>query len=146
MTREQLLVECFDTADFPPGDVVLQVRSGDDVLAHLDLYWRAVGVGGAEVDVAAIGQLATDPAQRGLGLASALVRTAHRLARERGLEWAALFGVSTLYARIGYRHPPDPPQPGLPRLPARRRRRVAGGDDRHARGVVSGVVWAQASA
>ena len=111
MTREQLLEECFGTADFPPGDIVLQVRSGEDVLAHVDVYWRAVGVGAAEVDVAAIGQVATDPAHRGLGLASSLVRTAHRIAVERGLEWAALFGVSTLYARIGYRHPPDPPQP-----------------------------------
>lgn len=102
---------CFGTADWPPGDVVLQVRSGDDVLAYLDVYWRSVGVGGAEVAVAAIGQVATDPALRGLGLASALVRSAHLLARERGLVWAALFGTSTLYGRIGYRRPPDPPAP-----------------------------------
>ena len=111
MTREELLEECFGTADFPPGDVVLQVRSGDDVLSHLDLYWRSVGVSGDEVDVAAIGQVATDPAFRGLGLASTLVRTAHRVAAERGLEWAALFGVSTLYARVGYRALSDAPRP-----------------------------------
>jgi len=111
VTREQLLEECFGTADFPAGDVVLQVRAGDDVLSHLDLYWRAVGVGSLEVPVAAIGQVATDPARRDLSLASALVRTAHRIAAERGLEWAALFGVSSLYSRIGYRTPPDPPKP-----------------------------------
>jgi predicted N-acetyltransferase YhbS len=111
VTREQLLVECFGTADFVPGDVVLQVRSGDDVLAHLDLYVRSVGVGSTEVLVAAIGQVATDPAFRGLGLASGLVQAAHRIARERGLEWAALFGVSTLYGRLGYWTPPDPPEP-----------------------------------
>lgn len=111
MTREQLLEECFGTADFQPGDVVLQVRSREDVLAHLDLYVRSVGVGSTEVLVAAIGQVATDPAFRGFGLASGLVRSAHRIALERGLEWAALFGVSTLYGRIGYRTPPDPPRP-----------------------------------
>ncbi len=111
MTREELLQECFGTADLPPGDVVLQVKSGENVLGHLDLYWRAVGVGDEDVDVAAIGQVATDPAVRGLGLASALVRTAHRIAAERGLEWAALFGVRSLYGRIGYRTPRDPPRP-----------------------------------
>jgi predicted N-acetyltransferase YhbS len=111
MTRDELLVECFETADFPPGDVVLQVRSGDDVLAHLDLYWRAVEVGGEDVDVAAIGQVATDPANRGYGLASALVRTAHGIAVQRGLAWAALFGVSSLYGRIGYQAPQEPPSP-----------------------------------
>jgi predicted N-acetyltransferase YhbS len=111
LTREELLVECFGSADFPPGDVVLQVSSGQDVLAHLDLYWRSVGAGGREVEVAAIGQVATDPAHRGLGLASALVRTAHGIAAAHGLEWAALFGVSSLYRRIGYFMPPEAPKP-----------------------------------
>ena len=111
MTREELLEECFGRADWPPGDVVLQVRAGEDVLAHLDLYVRSIGVGSREVPVAAIGQVATDPAYRGLGLASGLVRAAHRAALARGLEWAALFGVSSLYGRIGYRTPRDPPQP-----------------------------------
>jgi predicted N-acetyltransferase YhbS len=111
VTREELLVVCFGKADSPPGDVVLQVRSGDDVLAHLDLYVRSVGVGSTEVLVGAIGQVATDPAFRGLGLASGLVQSAHVLARKRGLEWAALFGVSTLYGRLGYRTPADPPEP-----------------------------------
>jgi predicted N-acetyltransferase YhbS len=111
MTREELLEECFGTPDFAPGDVVLQVRSGDDVLSHLDLYWRALGVGSGEVQVAAIGQVATDPVYRGLRLASALMRTAHRVAAERGLGWAALFGVSGVYGRIGYRTPADAPEP-----------------------------------
>jgi len=111
MTREELLEECFGSADWPRGDVVLQVRSADDVLSHLDLYWRAVGVGSSEVPVAAIGQVATGPAHRGLGLASALVLTAHRISAEHGLEWAALFGVSTLYGRVGYRKPEDAPRP-----------------------------------
>jgi predicted N-acetyltransferase YhbS len=102
VTREELLRECFGTDDFRPGDVVLQVRSEEDVLSHLDLYWRSVGVGSSEVPVAAIGQVATDPRFRGLGLASGLVRTAHRVAVEHGLEWAALFGVDPLYERIGY--------------------------------------------
>lgn len=48
MTLEELLEECFGSADWPLSDVVLQVRSGDDVLAHLDLYWRVVGVGSTE--------------------------------------------------------------------------------------------------
>lgn len=113
MTREELLRECFGADDFPLGDVVLQVRSGDDVLAHLDLYVRSVGVGSTEVLVAALGQVATDPGVRGIGLASGLVRTAHRVAAQRGLEWAALFGVSTLYGSIGYRKPPELPHPAF---------------------------------
>jgi predicted N-acetyltransferase YhbS len=111
VTREELLTECFGSPDWPVGDVVLQVRSGEDVLSHLDLYWRTVGVSSLEVPVAAIGQVATDPAYRGLRLASALVRTAHRVAAQRGLEWAALFGVSSLYRRIGYVTPAGAPKP-----------------------------------
>ncbi len=110
MTREQLIQLCFGD-DFPPGDVILQVRSGEDVLSHLDLYWRSVGVGSAEISVAAIGQVATDPAYRGLGLASGLVRTAHRVAAERGTPWAALFGDLALYERFGYLRPPELPHP-----------------------------------
>lgn len=109
MTREQLIRECFGE-DFPAGDLVLDVRSEDDVLSHLDVYWRTVGVGEVEVAVAAIGQVCSDPAFRGLGLASALVRTAHHVAAERGLLWAALFGVSTLYTRIGYFKPDELPR------------------------------------
>jgi predicted N-acetyltransferase YhbS len=111
MTREELLEECFGSVDWPPGDVVLQMRAGGDILAHLDLYWRSIGVGATDLPVAAIGQVATDPAYRGIGLASSLVRAAHRVAIERGLEWGALFGVSTLYGRIGYRGPPNSPAP-----------------------------------
>lgn len=79
------------------------------MLSHVDLYWRAVEVGSVEIPVAAIGQVSTDPAFRGLGFASSLVAAAHRLAAERGVAWAALFGVERLYARLGYRAPPEPP-------------------------------------
>src|SRR5688500_141859 len=109
MTREELLLECFGETDFAPGDVILEVRAGEDVLSHVDVYWRAVGVGSAEIPVAAIGQVCTDPAFRGLGFASALVAAAHRLAAERGIAWAALFGGEELYGRLGYRAPPQPP-------------------------------------
>jgi hypothetical protein len=34
VTHEELLEECFGAAELPPGDVVLQVRSGEDILAH----------------------------------------------------------------------------------------------------------------
>jgi hypothetical protein len=42
MTREELLLECFGETDFAPGDVILEVRAGEDVLSHVDVYWRAV--------------------------------------------------------------------------------------------------------
>jgi predicted N-acetyltransferase YhbS len=110
VTREELLLECFGQADFAAGDVVLEVRSGDDdVLSHVDVYWREVGVGSVEIAVAAIGQVSTDPAFRRLGFASALVAAAHRVAAGRGIAWAALFGDERLYAKLGYRAPPEPP-------------------------------------
>jgi predicted N-acetyltransferase YhbS len=109
LTREELLLECFGEAGFAPGDVVLEVRAGEDVLSHVDIYWRAVGVGSAEVPVAAIGQVCTDPAFRGLGFATSLVAASHRLAAARGVAWAALFGVDPLYTRLGYRQPAEPP-------------------------------------
>jgi predicted N-acetyltransferase YhbS len=113
MTRDELLLICFDTADFAPGDIVLEVVSGDDVLSHVDVYWRSVAVGASDVPAAAIGQVCTDQAFRGLGLASALVRAAHRVAAERGIEWAALFGDLELYERFGYRRPAEPPKKGF---------------------------------
>jgi predicted N-acetyltransferase YhbS len=92
---------------------VLEVRSNEDVLSHVALYWRTLGVGEAELPVAAVAQVATDPSHRGLGLATALVSASHSVARAHGLEWAALFGVSTLYMRLGYRHPEETTEPDL---------------------------------
>jgi GNAT superfamily N-acetyltransferase len=109
MTRDELLLACFDTVAFPPGDVVLQVRSGADVLSHVDVYWRSVLVDAVEIPVAAIAQVSTDPAFRGLGFAGALVRAAHRVAAERRIEWAALFSDLDFYEKLGYVRPAVPP-------------------------------------
>jgi GNAT superfamily N-acetyltransferase len=136
MTHEQPLETCFGSADSPPGDVVLQVWSGDAVLSHVDVYWRSVAVGSNEIPVAAIGQVATDPAFRGLGLASVLVEAAHRMAAERRL---ALDGSLRRRATLRADRLPKATraaEPELSDLPARSRSRLARRPRRYARKVV----------
>jgi GNAT superfamily N-acetyltransferase len=108
VNRDELLELCFGRADFPPGALIFEMKNGDDVLSHVDLYWRRIVVGPTTITVAAIGQVCTDPDHRGLGYASALVRRAHAAAREHPIGYACLFSAYFgLYEKLGYRQP-DP--------------------------------------
>lgn len=105
MTREELFAASFAGPVRPP-DLSLEICAGDDVLSHVGLYWRTLRIGGQEVDVAGIGGVATQEQWRHQGFAGCLMRSAHAVARSRGLRLAALFcdqwAFGQLYSRLGY--------------------------------------------
>ena len=86
----------------PPGDLVYGVSADGIVVSHLDVYWKTIRIAQQNVDVAAVGQVCTLPAYRRRGLATWLLEAAHKDARDR-VPFAALFGSSAFYARLGYR-------------------------------------------
>lgn len=119
MTREELLEACFGRSDFPPPrrTVELLDEATGAVMSHVDIYLRRVIVrrppspgpvseGATTLSVAAIAQVCTDPAHRGKGYATALLRRAHSEMREHPtVQFAALFGLVEFYSRLGYSHP-----------------------------------------
>lgn len=126
MNRDELILECFGIENAKPGQEILDhSENGVDVLSHLDLSYKrlivmtateAPGVGAVDASVtltvAAIANVCTDPARRGEGLASGLIRLAHeRAATHAPVSFAALFsGYLDFYGRFGYFHPDGGPR------------------------------------
>lgn len=106
MNRHELVCSSFPDlcGGWPEPDFVFEMTVDDDVLSHVDLYWRSVEVGMVPIRVAAIGQVCTDTAWRNLGLASTLLTAAHHRAVAEGVSWAALWSDhQDFYSRFGYR-------------------------------------------
>ena len=123
MTRGELLEACFGKTDLPEGERIFEIMEGADVLAHVDLGYRrilhrpetapgpGVSVAADMVVVAAISNVCTDPAHRGNGYATQLLRIAHEEAAKHSIApFAALFAGPAqrpFYERLGYFHPED---------------------------------------
>jgi predicted N-acetyltransferase YhbS len=107
VNRDDLLASHFGA--LPRGDLYVEVAEGDDVRAHVGLYWRTVGVGGQDVEVLGLGLVCTDPAYRLQGFASALIDAAHQLGVSRGIRYAMLWGDPAFYGRFGYAPVGDDP-------------------------------------
>lgn len=105
MTRHELLLECFGRYDLKPGLRILETTQGRDVVAHLDLSYKRVVVGGTTLTIAAIANLCTDPALRGRGYATTLVRRAHDEVRDHPMvKHVGVFALyDALFVRLGYR-------------------------------------------
>ena len=104
-----LLARCFDT-DFGGRSYFrtrhhLRLVSRDQqgaIIAHMALQFRAVRLGGRLIHIAALGDVATDPGQRGKGLAGALLQAAIAAARASRASHFLLFGTAKLYAAAGF--------------------------------------------
>lgn len=79
------------------------IRAEGAVVAHLAVQLRALRLGGRLTTVAALAEVATDPAHRGRGHAATLVRAAIDRARGGVAEHVILFGTAGLYAAAGFR-------------------------------------------
>jgi predicted N-acetyltransferase YhbS len=104
-----LLARCFPT-DFGGRSFFthhhhlrLVVRQGGRIVGHMALVWRSVDLGSRRVTVAGLAEVATDPGQRGKGIAAALLQAAIEDARNSPAEFLLLFGVARVYAGAGFR-------------------------------------------
>lgn len=90
----------------PNGDVTRWVVlwDGDAPVSALRLFLRDVYVHGEELPIGGIGNVGTDPTAAGRGLASRVMREAHRrLVEEHEIATAVLVtDIAPFYARLGY--------------------------------------------
>lgn len=77
-------------------------RENGQILGHMALCYRDIRVGEALVPIVGLGEVSTDPDQRGRGIASALMSTAIAEARETLASFFLLFGDQPLYAASGF--------------------------------------------
>ena len=104
-----LLARCFPT-DFGGRSFFYQrhhlrlvTREAGAIVGHMALTLRAVQLGDRLVTIAGLAEVATDPAQRGKGVAAALLQVAIAEAKASPAEYLLLFGVAKLYNAAGFR-------------------------------------------
>ena len=104
----RLLDACFDT-DFGGRSFYqnrhhtrLLVRKEDTVIGHMAVSLRAIRMGDHLCHAAGLAEVATDPAHRGQGIATALMQAAIAEARASIADFFVLFGVQPLYAASGF--------------------------------------------
>jgi predicted N-acetyltransferase YhbS len=77
-------------------------RSDGRIVAHVGLCIRDAAILGAQLRVASIGAVATDPEHRGHGIASRLMADAKAHAVSQGASLMLISGLRGLYHRLGY--------------------------------------------
>jgi GNAT superfamily N-acetyltransferase len=84
-------------------DERIVARDGGRVVSNITLFELPLSFGCAKVPAGGIADVATNPAYRGQGSASELLRRAHETMRNRDLPLAVLgTGIHRFYERIGY--------------------------------------------
>lgn len=87
--------------------VRLVVRDGDAVIGHIALGLRAIRMGDRLLQAAGVAEVATDPAHRGKGIATALLAATIAEARWSSADVLILFGDQPLYAASGFEAKPN---------------------------------------
>lgn len=103
-----LLRICFET-DFGGRSFFMQrplvrlvARDAGRIVGHMALTLRAMRLGDHLIDVAGLCDVATDPDQRGKGIAAALLQTAIDQARQSPAAYFLLLGNARLYTAAGF--------------------------------------------
>lgn len=85
-------------------ELILVLQEGQEVVGHLALYRRVVGILGEDVEIGMIGGVAVAPAHRGHGHGRLLMRRAHAYLRERSIPFSILFAFEPrIYTSSGYK-------------------------------------------
>ena len=87
--------------------VRLVMRDGAQIIGHMALGLRAIRVGDRLVNAAGLAEVATDPAHRGKGIASALMTATIAEAQASIADFLILFGDQDLYAGVGFETKPN---------------------------------------
>ena len=82
--------------------VRLVVREAGVIIGHMAVSLRAIRMGDALVQVAGLAEVASNPAHRGKGIASILMKAAIDEVRQSPAVFFILFGNQPLYAGAGF--------------------------------------------
>lgn len=80
----------------------LIVRHDELIVGHMALSLRAIRMGDQLVHAVGLAEVATDPAHRGKGIATAMIDEAIREAKATLADFFILFGDQPLYAGVGF--------------------------------------------
>jgi len=80
----------------------LMAYDGGTLVGHLALLFRVIAMGDRAVPIIGIAEVATDPAHRGRGIATALLQAAIARSRATTAEFILLFGDRPIYAGLGF--------------------------------------------
>lgn len=83
------------------------VKDGDQIIGHMALGLRAIRMGDRLVQAAGLAEVATDPAHRGKGIATALLAAVIDEAKASIADFVVLFGDAPLYAAAGFKTKPN---------------------------------------
>jgi predicted acetyltransferase len=85
-------------------EIIVILQDGQEVVGHLALYRRHVGIGDESVEIGLIGGVAIARDRRGRGHSRRLLQHAHGLLKERSIAFSILFAYEPrIYQRSGYR-------------------------------------------
>jgi len=83
---------------------ILVLRDSQEVVGHLALYRREVGILNEQIEIGLIGGVAVAPGRRGCGHSRTLVQRAHACLRDRSIPFSILFAFEPrVYASSGYK-------------------------------------------
>jgi predicted N-acetyltransferase YhbS len=86
-----------------PG-VAMVLRDGPEVIGHLGLYTREVGIGSKALEIGMLGGIVVATERRRTGYSRVLVRQAHEHLTERNIPFSILFAYEPrVYQGSGYR-------------------------------------------
>ena len=71
-------------------------------MAHCAVHEKHVRSNGRAIAIAGIAEVCVHPGHRGRGHVQALLQAAHAFGRQRGWEFAVLFGKAMFYTSSGY--------------------------------------------
>ncbi len=78
-------------------------RAHGQMVGHIGLWLRDIGLGGVRHAMAGVGDVATHPAHRRIGIGSALLSAAIARAERSPAQFMLLFGTRGLYGGHGFR-------------------------------------------
>ena len=92
----------YRTHGAPTAVVIL--RQAQNVLAHLAIYERQVGIGSETLEIGMLGGIVVAPEHRRRGYSRLLVRRAHERLQARSIPFSILFAYKPeVYASSGYK-------------------------------------------
>jgi predicted acetyltransferase len=84
-------------------EIIVLLQDGQELVGHLALYRRHVGIGDESVEIGLIGGIAVVRDHRGRGHSRRLLQHAHGLLKERSIAFSILFAYEPrTYQRSGY--------------------------------------------
>jgi predicted acetyltransferase len=85
-------------------EIIVILQDGQELVGHLALYRRHVGIGHESVEIGLIGGIAIARDRRGRGHSRRLLQHAHGRLKERSIPFSILFAYEPrIYQRSGYR-------------------------------------------